>query len=72
MASLDEAFELLKIFYMEDGETPCQNFYYKTKPCIYCKSNETFPIVNDGGSITYCENCKKTYKSPKIFFEQKK
>jgi hypothetical protein len=36
------------------------NYDYK---CIFCHSTNVYAIVNDGGSIQFCNLCNKTYKA---------
>lgn len=39
--------------------------YYEFK-CIHCQSTNVIAAINDGGSVQYCNNCKKTYKAKHI------
>lgn len=34
-----------------------------SKRCLNCNSSNTFPVLNDGGSIGYCLDCKQTFKA---------
>lgn len=31
--------------------------------CIFCSSNESIPLSNDGGSFRQCTRCKKQFKA---------
>ena len=31
--------------------------------CIFCSSNDSTPLINDGGSFRQCNRCKKQFKS---------
>lgn len=31
--------------------------------CIFCSSNESIPLSNDGGSFRQCNRCKKQFKA---------
>ena len=31
--------------------------------CIFCTSNESIPLSNDGGSFRQCNRCKKQFKA---------
>lgn len=31
--------------------------------CIFCPSNESTPLSNDGGSFRQCTKCKKQFKA---------
>ena len=37
--------------------------------CIFCSSNNTLPVSNDGGSVRHCNTCRKTFKA--VFAGQK-
>lgn len=39
--------------------------YYEFK-CIHCSSENVNAATNDGGSVQYCNDCKKTYRAKKI------
>ena len=32
--------------------------------CIYCKSTEVFPLMNDGGSVLMCRACERSFPNP--------
>ena len=34
--------------------------------CIFCSSNNTLPLTQDGGSFRHCNTCKKQFKSKLI------
>ena len=31
--------------------------------CIFCSSQNTIPLMNDGGSFRQCNNCKKNFRA---------
>lgn len=31
--------------------------------CVFCSSNNTLPLTQDGGSFRHCNSCKKHFKA---------
>lgn len=40
-----------------------QSFTHFSPICIFCSSNNTIALTNDGGSFRQCNTCKKQFKA---------
>jgi metal-dependent HD superfamily phosphatase/phosphodiesterase len=58
MADLNDAFKIYNNFITK--KSVYRSYIFR---CIYCSGSNVFAMTNDGGSIQFCNTCKKKYKA---------